>query len=228
MSSSKLISPDDLTAYERWELPNVDGHAKRKSKVKEEEIVASSVKPLTAEQVEEIRSAAQREGFEKGHKEGLAAAANEIHTSTQNLQKIIQSFSQPLEDVDARVEQELLTLVIAVARQLIRRELKTDPGQIVGVVREALQVLPAATRKTRVYLHPEDAVLLRESLAAGDEASWRIIEDVSLTRGGCRIQTEHSSIDATVEKRIAAIANHLLGSERASDQAVEEEHHAAQ
>jgi len=42
-------------------------------------------------------------------------------------------------------------------RQLIRREVKLDPGQIVGVVREALGILPISARNIRVVLHPEDA-----------------------------------------------------------------------
>ncbi|GAB4303219.1 MAG: flagellar assembly protein FliH [Thiohalomonadaceae bacterium] len=227
MSSSKVISAESLTAYERWELPHVDGPGVRDARV--EEMDASAVKPLTAEQLEQIRREAQREGFETGRKEGLAAAQKEVRATVQRLTQIIHAFSNPLEEVDATVEQELVGLAIAVARQIIRRELKTDPGQVVAVVREALAALPAAARRVTIHLHPEDAVLVREALpSGGEESNWRIVEDARLSRGGCRIHAEHSQIDATVDKRIAAIVTHLLGGERATDMTAEDEHDAAQ
>ncbi|WP_127476429.1 flagellar assembly protein FliH [Sulfurivermis fontis] len=227
MSSSKVISADSLTAYERWELPEVDGPGVRRARV--EDMDASAVKPLTAEQLEQIRHEAQREGFETGRREGLAAAQKEVRAMVQRLTQIINAFSNPLEDVDAKVEQELVSLAIAVARQIIRRELKTDPGQVVAVVREALAALPAAARRVTIHLHPEDAALVRETLpSAGEESNWRIVEDARLSRGGCRIHAEHSQIDATVEKRIAAIVTQLLGGERATDKTTEDEHDAAQ
>lgn len=217
MSSSKVISADSLTAYERWELPDVQVPGTRRQRV--EEVDASAVQPLTAEQLEQIRQEAQREGFESGHKEGLAAGQKEVRAAAQRLTQVINAFTSPLQDVDAVVEQELLTLTIAIARQIIRRELKMDPGQVVGVVREALAALPSATRRVTIHLHPDDAALVREALTAGagEETNWRIAEDALLTRGGCRIHAEHSQIDASVEKRIAAIATQLLGGERSSD-----------
>lgn len=227
MSSSKVISAESLTAYERWELPDVQNPATRRPRV--EEVDASAVQPLTAEQLEQIRQEAQREGFEAGRKEGIAAGQKEVRATVQRLTQIISAFSHPLEDVDALVEQELVALAIAIARQIIRRELKTDPGQVVGVVREALAALPAAARRVTLHLHPADAALVREALPAGvEENNWRIVEEAALTRGGCRIHAEHSQIDATVEKRIAAIVIQLLGGERRSDIPEEPEPNAAQ
>ncbi len=222
MSSSKVISADARTAYERWELPDVQSPGVRRSCV--ETMDASVVKPLTAEQLEQIRQEAQREGFESGRKEGLAAGQKEVRAAVQRLNQIINAFTAPLQDVDEVVEQELVTLALAIARQIIRRELKSDPGQVVAVVREALAALPAATRRVSIHLHPDDAVLVRENLTAGagEESNWRIVEDALLTRGGCRISAEHSQIDATVEKRIAAVVAQLLGGERRTDTAPEQ------
>jgi len=228
MSSSKVISADSLTAYERWELPDVQSPAARRPRV--EDVDAAAVQPLTAEQLEQIRQEAQREGFEAGRKEGLAAGQKDVRSTVQRLKQIIDAFAVPLQDVDATVEQELLTLALAIARQIIRRELKTEPGQVVGVVREALAALPAAARRVTIHLHPDDAALVREALTAGagEEASWRIAEDALLTRGGCRIQAEHSQIDATVEKRLAAIVAQLLGGERRSDAVAGQSQHDAE
>lgn len=224
MSSSKLIRDGGLTAYERWELPSVDA-GKTASSHAVEELDESTVEPMTVEQLEAIRQAAQeeghKEGYAEGHRQGLAAAEKETRTVIRKLVKIIDSFSIPLDDLDEVVEEELVSLAMAIARQIIRRELKIDPGHVLGVVREALEALPAATRKVRIHLHPEDAQLVREALQPGtEERPWQIVEDLKLGRGDCQIQSEHSQIDASVEKRLAAISSELLGGERVSDAVV--------
>lgn len=212
MSTSKLIEKPAQTAYERWELPNVQKPGKAKSK---EEAAA----PLTAEQIEVIQQEAYAEGFEQGRKEGREAGQKDIEATLQRLEQIIHAFSEPLEDLDEQVSDELGELALAIARQIIRREIKNDPGQVVAVVREALAALPSATRQVEIQLHPDDAALVREALLGENTETqrWRIVDDPRLSRGGCRIQSEHSRIDATVEQQLNAIAARILGGERKDD-----------
>jgi len=61
-----------------------------------------------------------------------------------------------------------------------------------------------------LFLHPDDAVLVREHMA--DEltkAGWHIAEDLRLERGGCRIETASNQIDATTGNRWERIAANL-------------------
>ena len=111
-----------------------------------------------------------------------------------------------------------MTLVINMVRQLIRREVKLDPGQIVGVVREALGILPVSARSIRVALHPDDAVLVREAYALGEhDQKWQIVEDPVIQRGGCRIHTDTSQVDATLDSRLSSLIAPLLAGERVRD-----------
>lgn len=220
MSSSKLISGDELTAYQRWELPNVQSAQSAKPDARVEDVEdAEQLQPLTAERLEQLQQDAYREGFEQGHSEGWKAGQADVNDALTRLGQLIDALAEPLNDVDDTVEQELVALAMAIARQIIRREIKSDPGEVVAVVREALTALPSATRKVQITLNPDDAGLVRDALLAqaGEERHWHIAEDPLITRGGCRINAEHSQIDATVEKRIAAIAAKLLGGERRDD-----------
>ena len=132
--------------------------------------------------------------------------------------------SRPFTALDAAVEQELVALAFAFARQLVRRELKADPGQIVGIVRDALQSLPVATRDIKVHLNPADAKLVREHLPAVDQhRAWAIVEDPMLTRGGARVETATSQVDARLESRLGALVAELLGSDREGDRVAEAE-----
>ena len=87
-----------------------------------------------------------------------------------------------------------------------------------AVVREGLAALPISARKPRIYLHPEDAQLVRSALSLREaEHDWRIEEDLLMLRGDCRIETESSRIDASIDARLSAIAANLLGGERGTD-----------
>lgn len=181
---------------------------------------------LTAAQLDEIQKAARAEGFEQGrqegheygHREGLEEGRREVVARIERLDRIIEVLDKPFEQLDQQVENEVVTLVISMVRQLIRREVKLDPAQIVGVVREALGVLPVSARNIRVVLHPEDASLVREAYTLGDhDQQWQIIEDPVIQRGGCRIHTDTSQIDATLDSRLNSLIAPLLAGERMRD-----------
>lgn len=199
-----------MSAYERWELPVVEGRD-----------AFNSLKPMTAEKLEAIHKEAHREGFEQGHREGLEAAQKEVAAQMQRFNQIMRALSEPLAAADEQVEQELVALSMAVARQIIRRELQSDPEQVVGVVREAMAELPSSARNIRIFLHPDDASLVREALNTEEDetAPWKIVEDMVLTRGGCRVESDTSRVDASVEKRLNAIVAELMGGSRAEDSA---------
>jgi flagellar assembly protein FliH len=136
----------------------------------------------------------------------------------------LESFEHPLRNLDNLVEKELLALVIAIVKQLVRREVKSDPNLIVGVVREALSVLPVSSRNVRLLLHPEDAELIREVYALGDsEVGWQLIEDPVINRGGCKVVTDTSQVDASLESRLASLIAPLLAGARAIDEQLQEE-----
>ncbi len=212
--NTKILSGDAALDCNAWVLPDVSDP--RSSNV-------SGRGPgnglLTAKQLEAIQKQAYEEGFAQGHKDGVDAGQTQMQAHARRLDQLMTTLATPFAELDQRVEQELVALAMAVARQLVRREIKIDPGQIVAVVREALGALPIATQNVRLHLHPEDAVLVRAALSLTEgEHAWRIIEDGLQNRGGCQLVTDTSRIDAGVETRLAAIIATVLGGERGDDQ----------
>lgn len=181
---------------------------------------------LTGRRRSENLSAIEREAWEQGHAQGreaglvaaqqeARAAAAEAERRVQQLQSILDLMTRPLADLDHQVQRQLALLAGAIARQIVRRELKTQPDEIIAVVRETVGLLPVVARQVRVHLHPEDAELVRSRLAtASGEVAWSIVEDPMLARGGCRVTSETSSIDAQLEQRLGAAIATVLGDER--------------
>ncbi|MAV30395.1 MAG: flagellar assembly protein FliH [Cycloclasticus sp.] len=184
------------------------------------DIEIGNVKVPTAGDLEKLQEQALQEaskrGYEDGFSKGIKAAEAQIAQKVKSLQSIMQSLVNPYEEFDERVENEITSLAIQMSKQLIRRELKADAGQVVGVVKEALTALPSSSQNIKLFLHPEDAELVKSALSLEDEARWEVVEDPVITRGGCRVETDVSTIDATVENRLLAIIAQALGDERAT------------
>jgi flagellar assembly protein FliH len=175
-------------------------------------------KPPTVGGLADLQAEAYREAFEQGLSEGRASGREEVRQQVERISGMIYDLVKPFEELDVEVERELLTLAMALARQIVRRELKTDPTQIIGIIREAIAALPVASREVRVHLHPEDATVVRQHLAPTErERAWTIVEDPVMSRGGCQVTTNASRIDARLETRLGAILSELLGTERQAD-----------
>ncbi len=178
---------------------------------------AAHSRMLTASQIEALQKQAWDEAYAQGLEEGRQAGLEAVRAQAQTMTTVLESLDRSFEHIDDLVIDEFVTLCIAMVKQLIRREIRIDPGQIVAIVRDALNTLPVASRGIQVHLHPEDAQLIRETLAAPDqERTWRIVEEPMISRGGCRITTEQSLIDATVESRVAQLIANVFGDERES------------
>ncbi len=160
-------------------------------------------------------------GLEQGRKEGetkaYAEAKVQFGTMIEELNQLALSVEKPLSKLDEEVIDQLVTLVKTLVKQLVRREIKTDTGQIVGAVRQAMDVLPANSRKVHLQLNPKDILLVREAFSvAEDDPVWTIVEAPSLARGNCLVETEVSVIDMTLDARLDALFAQVFGG-RTSD-----------
>ena len=173
------------------------------------------------------REAGHQEGHAAGYEAGLAEGREAAESERQQyletaarLEAVTAAFARPLEQLDESVEEQLLAVVDAAARQLVRRELHHHPDEVVAVVRQALAELPAQVQAYELHLHPEDATLVREALGVREDdgdRQWELVEDPGLTRGGCHVESEFTRVDATLERRLAALSARLLGGERGDD-----------
>lgn len=220
----RIITAKDANEYVEWQEPQVQGRISSE--------FDNGVRPPTANEMQALHKDAYDEGFNmgrkegrsQGYKEGREQAELESQELFQRLGDIFTSLADPVSLLDDEIENSIAELTLSIARQLVRREIKTEPGEIVAVVREAVRALPLSARKPTIYLHPEDIQLVRNALSVGeDEKSYRFEEDLLLTRGDCRVETESSNIDASIEARLSAIAINMLGDERRHDEGISDD-----
>ncbi len=194
------MSDDALAAA--WQAPVIDP-----------EDTAERRAAKRRQQRDDSFSQAKEEGFAAG----MALGSAEVSDQKERFGRLLSELSAPFEQLDEEVEHALVDLACRIARQVVRRELQTDRAQIVAVAREALHALPVAARDVKLTLHPDDAALLREAMASsGETRSWELNEDPLLTRGGLRIVTATSILDASVEARLDTVIRQLVREERSN------------
>ncbi len=171
----------------------------------------------TAQDIAKFREQAYQAAYAEGLARAYAETAQRVKEEAARLCSICDQLSTPLASVDDGVVESVTDLAIMIAKHLIRRELKHTPGEVVGIVREAMRSLPLAARRARIYLHPDDLVLVQEALAVRSDTTWQLEADPLISRGGCVVETESSRVDAQVESRIAALISKMMGDERGAD-----------
>ncbi len=229
MNSSKTNRPrfseTELESLRLWATPSFD--EEQLPEIIEPEIIVEEEPPaptLTVEEIEAIQKQAHTEGFALGKQEGYQAGFVEgskkgydenvhlIEVRTTQLVTLLESLSTPFKVLDENVERALADLSIKIAKQILHREIELDSGQITAAVKAAVAALPIASQKITLYLHPDDAELVRFNLGLDDTpSSWVIIEDPSITRGGCKVDSEVSHVDATIENRLGAVLETMFG-----------------
>ena len=205
-------APEAASDAQRWDLPAVEGAPLPRAGTKGVNVMHLSL----------VEREAWQHGYKDGHVEGvrkgeaeLAKRIAEVDVKIAALEAIIGTLAKPLDELDAQVENELTRLALAIAKHLVRREIKIDPTQIIGIIRHTVSLLPLSARNIRIHLHPDDAAIVRERLArASGEQEWTLAEDPLMARGGCRLTTDNSSIDARFEASVAAALSGLLGDDR--------------
>jgi len=232
--SRTSIPKEQMTAWERWELPLLDERGR-------EVVTEKEVKPLTAADLEEIRQAAREDGFqegraagyqegfgkgqEEGYQEGFKSGQSEgreqgsqqaadatrkdVELRMERLEQLMAELVSPIERHQDELESALVNLSTGLARAVVYRELTIDSSQIHQVVRQALSALPANADNLRIHLHPDDLEPVQEVIARLETAP-AIIEDSSLMPGGCKVESRHSLVDFTVEKRFQRAVQGML------------------
>ena len=66
------------------------------------------------------------QGIEVGRSQGYEASVHLLHKQAAELALLMETLSEPFQKLDEAVEIELATLAIAIAGQLIRREIRRD------------------------------------------------------------------------------------------------------
>ena len=228
VEEENIVRTDKTTALGR----TVDWYYSKKA---EEEAAAEQeeeLKPLTADEIEQIRQAAydegllqgHNEGFEKGHAEGLEKGHAEgveqgkeqgieagfaegrelVESNANQWATLAQQLNTPLSEFNAQAEQQLVELTVMLAEAVVGVEVKTNPTVIRQALLESVKALPINDTQCEISLNPIDLDLIKSeySDAMLEENGWHLKAEPAIAQGGCIVESRTSSIDRTLQERV--------------------------
>lgn len=151
-------------------------------------------------------AAARQAGYQDGYRDGMAALDAFKKSFAQQMSaqigQLVQSFDAEFREMEEQMAQALAAMATELARQVVRSELSQRPELIAHVAHDAVEALQLSARHVRVRVNPEDLPLVLEG--AGEEMKAReaqIIPDAEVARGGCKVDSDIGSVDATLPAR---------------------------
>ncbi|WP_179119227.1 flagellar assembly protein FliH [Massilia sp. KIM] len=231
-----MIPKEQQSAYQRWEMTSFDEERRQNARRLAEQYApapapvpeaAPQVVLPSVEEIEAMREAARQEGYaqglaegrEQGYAEGRAqgyadgaeAGQQEAAAEVQHMRAIAASFGDAVAAADETIAADVLELALRLARGMVRTAFEVRPELIVPIVRDAIAYLPVLQQPATLILHPQDALIVREGMADElNKGGWRIVEDASMGRGGCKVETASNQIDAQAQARWSRLT-HALG-----------------
>lgn len=200
---------EQMTAYQRWEMASFD-ELKPSERVQRERKQAEENEKTIQSILQQVRQQAYEEGFKIGYGDGLAQAESQLVTERQQLIQLAGNFSQALAMNDQSLAESVLGLALELTKAMLKTELQVNPQAIIPVVLDAMHYLPQVRQPARLLMHHEDAKIVRTHLGEElKEQGWQVVEDASVERGGCLVETAENQIDATNAMRWKRITQGL-------------------
>jgi flagellar assembly protein FliH len=150
---------------------------------------------------EEGRQAGRQAGHEEGLRQTQAAGRQQVTQLAQLVESLISERARLL----ASAEEEVVELALAIARKVIGDAAADDPGVILQMVAQAVEVLgrPASYE---VHVNPEDAQRIEAHLSDSEGSrEWTLVADERVAAGGCTVNHGVSLVDARPETQLALI-----------------------
>ena len=159
-------------------------------------------------------AALEREAFTKGYAQGERAG---LEAGGKRAEAMLRRVAQTLEELGGlrqslvhETEREMVQLALALARRVVHREITLDPELAAALAHVALERL-GTTAPATIRLNPEDYTIVAQDAARWGGAPVTVIPDPSIARGGCLVESEFGSVDATVERQFDELSRALFG-----------------
>jgi flagellar assembly protein FliH len=214
-----VIPKDKLAGFQRWNIGSLEENVQVLSATEAagSAVAGASVSTPPSEtrmtpsqpsldEIQRSHEAARAEGYSTGYREGLEAAQQAMATtaaeSAAQFAELLGNLHIALAHLDQHVSDQLLELGLEVAGQVLRGAIKTRPELLLPVIREAVTALPLHHAHVILRMNPADSPSIRELVGEQlAQTGTQIVDDPTISPGGCLLTAGTSEIDASIETR---------------------------
>ncbi len=172
--------------------------------------------------------AIRAEAYEQGKQDALQGNKETEKTQQSELRQTIEAFTHACIEVENLHEEileqsrgDMINLVIALSRKIIGREVATGRDVIANTLKKAIE-LAMKNNAYDIWLNPDDLATI-EKMVPDLISSVQQLNHISLKtdqeilRGGCRLDSDTCTVDATIEAQLETAREFLEEKSTKSD-----------
>jgi flagellar assembly protein FliH len=182
--------------------------------VREAEAKAAAAVEQAEKQVDELRATIEREAREKGRTEGFDEGRAEAERLVDQLHSIINHAIEKRNEIIEESETQLVNLVLLIARKVVKVISENQKNVVINNVIQSLRKLKSRG-EVIIRVNLEDVELTTEHVKdfmrmVEHVKSITVVEDSSVDRGGCVIETDFGQIDARISSQLHEIEERIV------------------
>lgn len=168
----------------------------------------------TEKQLEDIRKEAFDKGYEAGREEGFQSGSAEVARLIDRIHTVLNKSIEKRGEIIEEAESQLIDLVLQISRKVIKVVSENQKNVVINNVVQALRKMKSrgdvAIKVNLADLeitteHTQDFLRMVENVK-----SITVLEDSSVDRGGCLIETDFGQIDARISSQLKEIEEKIL------------------
>jgi flagellar assembly protein FliH len=154
------------------------------------------------------------EGREQGRAEALAESSEQLRQLSAAWSQVATEWEQQRIDMEREARQAVLEFALAAAEKIVHRVIEVDESVVVDQAAQALSLVLSA-HDASVRIHPVDRPMLEDAMPEliKELASLEhieLVDDETITPGGCIVAFGQGRIDATVERQLQRLVDLIL------------------
>lgn len=163
---------------------------------------------------EQLKSSAYQEGYKEGNELGYSDGQNEVNRLVERVHKIVESVMVRRDEILCETEQQIVELVLLMTRKVVKTISENQKTIVLSNILAALKKIRSRGTVT-LRVNVDDIKL---TTAHVDEFIKRIenvnginiIEDSTVDKGGCIVETDFGAIDARISSQLAELETKIM------------------
>lgn len=161
-----------------------------------------------------LEDESRNKGYESGREEGFQSGKQEVERLTEVLHSIVNKAIEKRAEILQESETQLINLVLQISRKVIKVISENQKNVVINNVVQALRKL-RSRGDVIIRVNLLDVELTSEHIKefvrmVENVRSITVLEDSSVDRGGCIIETDFGEIDARIASQLHEIEEKII------------------
>ena len=191
-----------------------DAEQKAQEIIKKAQEEAAIIREKAEAEKEDIKKNAYDEGYKNGQESGFDTGKEEVTRLIDRSHKILEGVMNRREEILNETEQQIVELVLLMSRKVVKIMSENQKQVVMANVLQALKKVKGRGEVT-LRVNFEDVKLTTEHISdfiqqVENIKGITVIEDSSVEKGGCIVETDFGAIDARISSQLTELETKIL------------------